>query len=280
METARALTNIIYRTRKGGEKNMVKRLIVGLLGLTVVAAGIATFAANTAQWVNVTAHVEKEIEIACVVRNPDWTPTNKEPFYIVDRDGCDYGVVFPENSHEKVIEVTLSNSFYNQNEKSAVKYWVLWECKLQDEQAPFDEDTNICREDIAHTDKNLCYSTVHGKWLHCNNELDGNIADYIKVTAGGGCLDKPYTGPSGGDAKLRGLGDGIVDKDAAPKCIYHLDFLPPACRGHINYATDPLPNPKVVDCHEIIFDKDPQNWDRFVDLGDSFKIQVYAFSLD
>ena len=45
---------------------MVKKLILGLVGLAIVAAGVVSFSAFTAQWVNVHARVEKEIEIACV----------------------------------------------------------------------------------------------------------------------------------------------------------------------------------------------------------------------
>lgn len=229
------------------------------------------FAANTAQWVNVTARVEKEIEIACVVPGPTGGPR-----YVVDPDGCDFGVVFPENSHEKVIEVTLSNSFFNQDVKSSVKYWVMWECKLVDESgAP----PNLCREDIE--DDSLCFDPDEGKWVHCDPlKLDGNIRDHILVTAQQGCMVTPYTGPTGGPGKIQGLGNGIVDRDVAPKCFYHLDFSPPACEGHVNYLTDPLPNPKTVECHEVTESPDPQRWDRFANLGDTFKIQVYDFGKD
>jgi hypothetical protein len=48
----------------------------------------------------------------------------------------------------------------------------------------------------------------------------------------------------------------------------------------VNYLTDPLPNPKEVKCHEVTLDRDPQRWDRFAQLGDTFKIQVYKFSFD
>ncbi len=116
---------------------MVKRLIVGLLGLVVVGAGIAVFAANTAQWVNVQARVEKEIEVACVDSAGVISPT-----------GCDFGVVFPQNAEEKIVEVTLSNSFFNQRVKSDVFYWVLWECKQYSDGRDVDGNTiPDCRVD-------------------------------------------------------------------------------------------------------------------------------------
>jgi hypothetical protein len=242
---------------------MIKRLILAGLGAMVILAGVASFAAFTAQWVNITARVEKEIEVACV----------DSAGHVVD---CDFGVVFPENIHEKVIEVALSNSFYNQTGKSDVLYWALWECKPLDETLP-PGPGNPCREDIAHTDADLVYDGIEGKWVHDNGELDGNIRDYVLVTAGPGCIE-PYTGPSGGVGKLEGIGDGVIDRDVAPKCFYHLAFTPPACEGHVNPLTDPLPGGLTVDCHEITSDPDPQNWDRFAELGDNFKIQVYAFS--
>src|SRR4030042_1926728 len=99
---------------------MKKRLILAGLGAVVILAGLATFAANTAQWVNITAHVEKEIAVACV--NDSVTPP-----VVTD---CGFGTVFPQNVEEKVIEVAISNSFTDQTVKSDVLYWVLWECKL------------------------------------------------------------------------------------------------------------------------------------------------------
>jgi hypothetical protein len=252
---------------------MKKRLILAGLGAVVILAGLATFAANTAQWVNVQARVEKEIEIACVV--PDGTGG-----FVVDPDGCNFGVTFPQNIHEKVVEVALSNSFYNQEVKSDVLYWVLWECKPVDETLP-PSATNPCREDIVHTDADLVYDPIEGKWVHdpLDPALDGNIRDYILVTADAGCMTT-YNGPTGGVGKLEGIGNGVVDRDVGPKCFYHLAFTPPACAGHVNLLTDPLPNPLTIDCHEITDDPDPQNWDRFAELGDLFKIQVYGFSFD
>jgi hypothetical protein len=269
---------------------MKKRLILGGLGVMAILVGLATFAANTAQWVNVTARLEKEIEVACVVVDEDdLDEDGLTTDYIVDPDNCDYGVTFPENIHEKVVEVALSNSFYNQDVKSDVLYDVLWECKLVDEQAlpqpdPDEPGYNPCREDLLND--TLVYDEGEGKWVHEDPlKLDGNIRDYVNVGASETCLDpdidEPGSGFSdGGDGKLEYIGSGIVDDVSVPKCFYHLVFSPPACEGHVNLLTDPGSNPKTVECHEVTTSLDPQEWDRFANLGDNFKIQVYAFSFD
>jgi len=263
---------------------MKKRLILASIGVMAILVGVAAFAANTAQWVNVKARLEKEIEVACVIQDKlDQDGDTLTNDYIVDPDGCDYGVTFPENIHEKLVEVTLSNSFENQDVKSDVLYDVLWECKLVDEHA-LPSAANPCRE--ALTNDSLKYDATEGKWVHDNPlKLDGNIRNYVAVGGTETCLTKLATGPGsgftdGGDAKLKYLGSGTVDKDSVSKCFYHLVFTPPACAGHVNLLTDPGSDPLTVACHEVTTSLDPQEWDRFAEFGDNFKIQVYAFSFD
>lgn len=255
---------------------MVKKVILGLTALVLVGAGVASFSAFTAQWVNVQARVEKEIEIACVV------PGESASGYVVDPDGCDFGVTFPENIHEKVIEVTLSNSFYNQDVKSDVLYWVLWECKQYSDGRDLDGDgIPDCRVDVADPSADLCYSTDHGKWVHCDEALDGAIRDYIIVgPSDASCLSE-YIGPDFDVKNIEGIGNGVVDRDVQPKCFYHLAYTPPACEGHMNPQTDPRGgNSPTIPCHEMTDSPDPQEWDRFAEIGDDFKIQVYGFSFD
>ena len=146
---------------------MKKRLILGGLGLMAILVGLATFAANTAQWVNVHARVEKEIEVACVRLD------RATGIYVVDPERCDYGVTFPQNIHEKVVEVALSNSFYNQDVKSDVLYWVLWECKQYDTPRDVNRDgIPDCRVD-APLPHRIVYDPIEGKWVHGDQELDG-----------------------------------------------------------------------------------------------------------
>ena len=248
---------------------MVKKVILGLTALVLVGAGVAVFAANTAQWVNIQARVEKEIEVACVDADGHWIE-------------CDFGVVFPQNIHERRIEVTLSNSFYNQDVKSDVLYWVLWECKQFSDERDLDEDgIPDCRVDAEHDDDDLCYSEDEGKWVHCDEELDGAIRDYIQLTPSDPSCLTDYIGPNFQVKYIEGIGNGVVDRDVQPKCFYHLAYTPPACEGHMNPFTDPRGGTSpTIPCHEITDDPDPQEWDRFAELGDDFKIQVYGFSFD
>jgi len=248
---------------------MKKRLILGGLGVMAILVGLAAFAAYTAQWVNITARVEKEITVACV-------DDSVTPPVVTD---CDFGVVFPQNTEEKVVEVALSNSFYNQTTKSNVEFWALWECKLLDETLP-PSATNPCREDIVDT--SYVYDEEEGKWVHSNPlKLDDGIRGYITVTAAGGCsLESTFESPTPNPAKLEGIADGIIDRSVTPKCLYHLRLQPPACEGSYNPLTDPRPSSEVVECNAVRESPDPQEWDEWVNLGDNFKIQVYHHSID
>lgn len=249
---------------------MRKRFLPLGLGLAALLAGVAGFAANTAEWVNVTAHVEKEIALACVTENTGTTG----PEFIVDPDGCNFGVTFPEESYEKVVELTLSNSFFDQRDKSGVQFDVLWECKLvvEDALATGLGGDNPCREDLEGPVDDV-------------TPLDGGIRGYTVVTGTPGCFVEggdPGSGfIDGGPAKLEFLANGALDDVVTPKCFYHLAFTAPACAGHWNPNTDPLDDPEVIICHDNSAESnDPQDWDRFADLGDSFKIQVYGFTED
>jgi hypothetical protein len=265
---------------------MKKRLLIGLIGLMVIGAGISVFAANTAQWVNVTARVEKEVEVNCVTPVAGGNP-------IVRPAGCAYGTTYPETANELNVEVNASNSFVNNHSDglSGVRFDVLWECKLvhEDQLATGPTGTNPCRENLpsaaAPGGPDFCLDATTGEYGPCNPlHLDGNIRDYITIQESDHCLDttlgEPGAGFSdGGPAKLKWLGSGVVDDLSNPKCFYHLTFLAPACAGHVNPNTDPH-TPRTVVCNEVTSNPDPQKWDRWSLLGDTFKIQVYGFTTE
>jgi hypothetical protein len=239
-------------------------MLIGAASLALMV-GLAGFAANTAEWVNVLAHVEKEIQLACV--DDEGLVSRDTAGNILD---CDYGVVFPENPHTLRVELTLSDSFFDQEVKSGVLFDVFWECKLVDEFAP-PSTANPCRETLPDTDP---------------LNLDGSIRDYIVVSAeeGEGCLDELATGPGSGTpgtgAEIDYIGSGGLDQDAQLKCHYVLTFTPPACEGHLNLLTDPAGDPLTVECDEDTTSDDPQDWDISADLGDNFKVQVYDFTFE
>jgi hypothetical protein len=260
---------------------MRKRLLLIGVAAGAIMLGLAGFAANTAQWVNVTAHVEKEIEMACVDPNlvRDNTP---DPYsvtgYAAIGDGtlCDYETVFPQTDRTKTVEVTLSRSFFDQTTYSTVNFDVYWECKLVVEDALAQPDPSLPNYNPCRDDPNYTGTTPP--------PLDGNIRDYVDVGAIGDCLDPDgVTGP-GGNAELEKLGDGSV-QTARPKCFYTLTFHVPYCNGHYNPNTDNTTGFAYagVDCDLTIADggteDDPQDWEHSTDLGDTFKIQVTGFVL-
>ena len=258
-----------------------------------VFIGLAGFAANTAEWVNVVAHVEKEIAVACV------DPDGYGGFVVTDpvdgpiktgRGDCNFGTVLPQEENlMKLVEVTASKSFLAQDRVLNVNFDVLWECKLPDPTKLASPDIigdfngdgiierNICREDIENVNNPL--------------QLDDNIRDHIQVIAPDpGCLlqgpfDVPPV-PEGGPAEIENLGRGQVG-DEQEKCFYRLVLTVPACEGHLNPNTDPNgadalmvpppPTDNTIPCNENTSSDDPQEWDISADLGDDFKIQVVAF---
>lgn len=250
---------------------MIKKILVGLIGLVIAVAGVAAFSAFTAQLVNLEAHVEKEIEVAPVVcQSQDGQLVCTE-----DPTGGNYGVVVPQELYDKIIEVTLSDSFFDQQDWFDVTFDVLWECKQYDPPRDANGDTlPDCRpvEDPSQHDPS-----------HPNQELDGRLRDYVHsiITDSARCLEaaqgpNPSNTPEVKDVEL--VGSGVLDI-TNPKCFYTIKLQAPPCSDSFNPATDPLgPDVDTIDCHFIKPSPDPQTWEHFADIGDDFKIQVTGHS--
>jgi len=103
-----------------------KRVGLGLLAGIAVVAGVVSLTAFTAQVVNITAHVEKDIALEPVICQ---TPGNQNIPCYVDPRGGDYGVVLPQETYVKIIELTLSSSFFEQDRYFDLGFDILWECK-------------------------------------------------------------------------------------------------------------------------------------------------------
>ena len=289
---------------------MAKKLIVGILGLGVVVAGIAGFAAFTAQIVNLEAHVEKEIEFAAV---KDCTTNPKTGDIECTETTGDFGTVIPQAEYNKRVELTLSKSFVdnvNQPKFGDVHFDLLWECKQDGTKDKWDNSkTNAegkytdllvdkfpdCRDNLPHTDV-----------THPKNELDANLRDFvsqISSNAPGRCEiafpffpgdpgppilpPSPHLGHPQSvkppEKEVTAIFHGVLNDDGTDlsrKCIYTIKLLVPPCEGEFNPFTDPNgPSVKTIDCH---FDKpslDPQTWEHFADIGDDFKVQVVFHSL-
>ena len=275
---------------------MRKRLMFGGLALAIIVAGVIALAAFTAQIVNLTAHVEKDIAVEPVIC-ADPGDINTPCF--VDPRGGEFGVVLPQEFYDRIIEVTLSNSFFEQNRFDDLAFDILWECKNVNEDANSDLTANgpLCREDIP--DDSICAIDLDdppdGKAdtvRHCDPlKLDGNLRDHIAITEflnPDVCLtDRGPNVPTPEEKKVEYVGTGFLDK-TDHKCRYELKLFAPPCEGSLNPFTDPRIGlvTSSVKCHLADKDRDgnpdlrnPQDFDEFADLGDDFKIQVWAHSL-
>ncbi len=281
---------------------MRKRLMFGGLALAIIVAGVIALAAFTAQIVNLTAHVEKDIAVEPVICA---RPSDQNTPCFVDPRGGNLGVTLPQEFYDRIIEVTLSNSFFEQNRFDDLAFDVLWECKNVHEDANNDQANGVlCREDIP--DDSICPIDLDGDGKadtvrHCNPlKLDGNLRDHTFINEfldPNRCLvddpgvvgtNNPPNTPRPPEKKVQYVATGFLDK-ADHKCRYELKFFAPPCIGGFNKFTDPHPLTdlkKPIRCHLADKDRDgnpslrnPQDFDEFADLGDDFKIQVWAHSL-
>ena len=316
---------------------MAKKLIVGVLGLVIVVAGIAAFSAFTAQIVNLQARVEKEIELEVVqcdfderteIPNPNWDSTDPTSPEFIDNpdlgkilpDTCekgsgDYGVVLPQTAQDKIIELTLSKSFFKQDKWFDVQFDLLWECKqaphdlwnndVKDADGKYTDNTPDtipdCRDNLPHTDADLgsCDGNAHhvgvdGVCFTDDDELDDNIRQHIAITIAGavgvgdGDRCKNLTALRGSndqfddDKEIDWIAGGIVDK-TNKKCFWIFKLNAPPCIQGYNQYTDPDPQVTPIFCHTIDTGDpqvgNPQDLETFADLGDDFKIQVWRHSL-
>lgn len=270
---------------------MAKKLIVGMLGLAVVVAGIAAFSAFTAQLVNLEAHVEKEIEFAAVANCVNVPATGAITDVVCEATDGNFGTVVPQAEYDKQFEITLSKSFKdnaNQTRFGDVHFDLLWECKQIE---PAQDTSPADGFDDCRVVEN---ASKHDPSAHATGTLDGRLRDFVSSVDGeptGRCEipEGDHTDaanlPTEKDVEFIWHGrlvDGVTDFSG--KCFYTVKLLAPPCADSFNPATDPVANPsaiKPIDCH---FDDnggslDPQEWERFADIGDELKVQVTFLSL-
>jgi hypothetical protein len=278
---------------------MRKKLVLAGLGLAVVVAGVIAMAAFTAQMVNLQARVEKDIAVEPVICERPWDENS--PCYI-DPAGGDYGVVLPQEMYDKIIEVTLSNSFFEQETFNDLAFDILWECKQFD--PPRDEVNNLtgdpgedgipdCR--VHGLDDTLCVVETDGvpRIEHCDaQKLDALLRDHVvlgEFLEPERCLvEQVATARTPEEKKVDYVATGFLNK-TDHKCRYSLKLFAPPCERGFNQWTDPHPLAEFktpIFCHMGDKDRDgdpdnvnPQDLDEFADIGDEFKIQVIAHSV-
>ncbi len=251
---------------------MRKKILLGVIALTVVVAGLAALSAFTAQVVNIQAHAEKDIALEPIIcTDPDFGGNYNKACY-VDPAGGNYGVTLPQEFYDKEIELTLSNSFFDQDRFFDIIFAALWECKqvVDANGDPVDADNDgipDCRVDLP--DDTICKIDLDNDGRadtlqHCDaQKLDGSIRDHISITTKGGetarCQqDKFELTPRASQVEAWADKDivwqfsGVINK-GAPKCRYELKFFSPPCVTGFNKFTDPHPltdEKKPVDCHK------------------------------
>src|SRR3972149_8338458 len=216
---------------------MCRRPALTFAALAIVVAGLAALSAFTAQVVNVTAHAEKDIAVEPIICTaPDFGGNYSQPCY-VDPSGGSYGVTLPQEFYDKEIEVTLSNSFFDQDKFFDVVYDVFWECKqFEDERDNVNNITGLppadgipdCRDNYdapgAHA---ICKVDLDGDTRadtlqHCDPEVvDDNIRDHIVVNAKAAeerCLTddfgQPTPQPARTDKEIEWQFSGALNKAA------------------------------------------------------------------
>jgi len=260
---------------------MLKKITIGLVGIAVVAAGIAAFAAFTAQMVNLEAHVEKEIELSAVRDcGPDDPNTPQVGPTCVATTG-DFGTILPQRLYDKFIELTLSKSFFDQRGVTDVKFDVLWECKqIEPPQDSNGDGFDDCRVvDPSNPNAPLTHSDPQ----HLDDLLrkyveqitTNNVDACLKATQGSNPSKLPAA------KYVEKIGSGVLDRNVLHKCFYQIKLRAPVCDDSFNKATDPLPADliKTIKCHLVRPNDDIQTWERFADIGDEFKIQVTEHSV-
>ena len=258
---------------------MLKKLIVGIIGLVVVVAGIAAFSAFTAQLINLEAHVEKEIELAAV-KNCDLT-NPLDP--VCEATDGNYGTVIPQELYDKLIELTLSRSFFDQDRWFDVTFDVLWECKQFDPTVDLVNNLTGVTGPDGFDDCRTVEDPANHDPSHPKGELDGRLRDYVfDIKTTDSCIKTAQSAPGSFEPDEKDvdlIGSGVIDK-LSKKCFYAIKLLAPPCADSFNAATDPKgPNVKTIDCHFTQPTTDPQTWEHFADIGDEFKIQVTGHSL-
>ncbi len=270
---------------------MRKRILLVLVGTALVVAGIAAFSAFTAQIVNLTAHVEKEIEFSAVT-NCTTSPVTGN--IVCHETSGSYGTVIPEEEYDKLVEVTLSNSFrdrQNQTRFGDVHFDLLWECKQElNGVGPLDNWNNLTKgPDGKYTDPTPdgfpdCLEDIPGGAPGA--PLDDNLRNFVSLISSNAptrcefpaehTFDHPAKLPSEKEVTFIKHGVLIDDgTDFSAKCLYTVKLLAPPCSDSFNPFTDPNgPNVKTIVCHFVKPSDDPQTWEHFANIGDDLKVQV------
>jgi hypothetical protein len=231
----------------------MKKVLLVLTAVVLVASGVAAVSAYEAHVINVRAKVENALELNIAY-----------PYEL------DFGTVFPEEWLTKDFTVSVSDSFCHEQQwrVTAINYsvWVEWKT-LSDNGTPGDTSDDT----YYHWLGDALYIGI----------VDPGLGGIEKPEAAGGDLvwvgNITPPGPPGA-LKVWDSPDPIFKlKTGIPnetdRIVVGLDT--PVFEGFYNAITDPKPKPSGLDFPTVIIEKDDPRWNPDgVDLGVDLKIQV------
>jgi hypothetical protein len=231
----------------------MKKVLLVLAAVVLVASGVAAVSAYEAHVINVRAHVENALEISGL-----------------DNMEIDFGTVFPEEWLTREFRVTTSSSFCDRDQwrMTAVNYsvWVEWKT-MSDNGTPGDPSDDTFYHWL-------------GDALYIGIVEPPNVDDEKPEDAGGELVWVGNVTPPGPPGALH-LWDSpqpIYKSRSGPqnqtdRIVIGLDV--PVFEDYYNALTDPKPKPSGLDWPTVIIEKDDPRWNPDgVDLGADIKIQV------
>jgi hypothetical protein len=149
------------------QKNMKKKIALGLIALVAVVGGVAAMSAYEAHVINVTAHIENALEV-----HDDIVP---------------FGTVFPQEYTERQFTVKLSTSFGEQARLDDVTYVIKQKPKPTAELITYFEDDEVAAREYCHTNGagavvpgtsiRGCYLDLCRFLSKLNDDMDGTYPD-------------------------------------------------------------------------------------------------------
>jgi len=231
----------------------MKKGLMILAALLVIASGIMAVGAYEGHLVDVKAHVENAIGVQTYE--------------------FDFGTVFPEDYIEGSIMIGLSNSFVEQDTYSSVYYDLWWEPKPIGQHVAVDPDGDGYFEPIAP------YITV---------EVDSSAPGAIGAGRIASVLAK-WDGPAG--TAIVPIGIGSLSWDNEDVCDkIHMNFTVPTFDNTYNKYTDPMLDVALLKLADKDYQVDTETIEcsatssfnaqvPHADLGNNLKIQVTGFRL-
>jgi hypothetical protein len=254
----------------------LKKLILIVAALVMVASGVAAVSAYEAHVVNVTAKVEN----ALMLRYGQ-TTDNVEPLHVA------YGTVFPEEWAKIHFNVELSQSFLATEDEGYVDN-VTYELWAERKEIPAEVDTtNMCFDNISGT---LYYCWMgEALWVGrgigaadwpsdlAGDPTGGAVTDNCPdgVTELGAPGDLQLVGPIAANQMAIPFAGPFVLDGGDPVHIIGVGFDVPAFAGYYNEHTDVCPKPSRRDSPTwVIPANDKRHVPGGVDLGIDLKVQV------